>query len=108
LREIEQLTGRTFHQLYLLNAPAKGLLNHFTANALQIPTVVAPPNITSIGNIVVQALAQGHIASLDEARDVIRGSFKMETIMPHAAAWDAAYNRLAELTQSPTPAPTPA
>jgi rhamnulokinase len=107
LREIEQLTGRSFQQLYLLNAPAKGLLSHFTANALQIPTIVAPPNITSIGNIVVQALAQGHIASLDEAREVIRGSFKMESIIPHAAAWDAAYNRLAELTQAPA-APTPA
>jgi rhamnulokinase len=102
MREIEQLTGRQFQQLYLLDASPTSLLTHFTANALQIPTVVAPSNITSIGNIVVQALAQGHIATLDDARDIIRASFKMDTIMPHAAAWDAAFNRLAEL--KPTPA----
>jgi hypothetical protein len=42
----------------------------------------------------VQSLAMGHIKSLNEAREIVRNSFKMETITPHAAAWDAAYNRL--------------
>jgi len=97
LQETEQLTGRKFQQLYLLNASPTSLLSHFTANALQIPTVITPPSIASIGNLIVQAIANKHIASLDEAREVIRSSFKMDTIVPHAAAWDAAYNRLSEL-----------
>ena len=58
---------------------------HFTANALEIPVVLAPPNAAAVGNVLVQALAQGHIESIDEARDIVRNSFKLETITPHPA-----------------------
>ena len=96
--ELEQVTGRKFTRLYLLEGKMNNsLLNHFTANALQVPTVVAPRNMTSIGNVIVQALALRHIPSLDAARAMVRNSFKMDTIMPHAAAWDAAYTRLTSL-----------
>jgi len=71
-------------------------LNHFIANAIQIPVVIAPAEATSIGNVIVQAVALGHIKSLDEARETVRNSFKMETIIPHATAWNAAYERLAQ------------
>ncbi|MGN6554102.1 MAG: rhamnulokinase [Verrucomicrobiota bacterium] len=94
LWEIEHLSGRQFQHVYLLGNTGNSLLNHFTANALQIPVTVVPANITSIGNIVVQALAMGHIQSLGEAREIVRNSFKMETIIPHAAAWGTAYDRL--------------
>jgi len=100
LREIEALTGREITRLYLLEGSANTLLNHFVANAVRIPTVIAPADATSIGNVVVQALALGHIKSLDQAREIVRNSFKTETIMPHAVAWDAAYDRLAELCPS--------
>jgi hypothetical protein len=83
--------------LYILGGAGNTLLNHFTANALRIPVVIAPTEATSIGNVVVQALALGHIRSLEEAREIVRNSFKMETIVPHAVAWDAAYDRLAEI-----------
>jgi hypothetical protein len=44
----------------------------------------------------------GHIKSLDEAREIVGNSFRMETIMPHAAVWEAAYHRLAALAGSTT------
>ena len=97
LHELECLTGRQFTRLFVLGERAS-LLHHFAANALQIPVCIAPVNAASIGNVLVQALALGHIHSLDEARDIVRGSFRTETIVPHAAAWDVAYNRLAQLT----------
>jgi len=97
LHELAYLTGREFTRLYILGEPSNDLLNHFIANAMRIPVIIAPPNIVSIGNVVVQAVALGHIASLEEAREMVRGSFKMETIIPHAAAWDAAYDRLGKL-----------
>ena len=84
LREIESLTGREITRLYILGGPTNNLLNHFIVNALHIPAVVAPADATSIGNVVVQALALGHIRSLEEAREIVRNSFKMETIVPHA------------------------
>ena len=70
------------------------LLNHFTANALQLPVVIGPAEATSSGNILVQAIAHRHLASLEEARKVVRDSFDAEIIQPHAAAWSAAFNRL--------------
>src|SRR4029079_12155174 len=43
--ELEQVTGRKFTRLYLLEGKmGNSLLNHFIANALQVPTVVAPRN----------------------------------------------------------------
>jgi rhamnulokinase len=97
LHEMEQLTGRNIARFYLLDGPANALLTHFTANALRRPLVVAPAEMAAIGNVIVQALALGHLQSLEQAREVVRGSFKMETLVPHANAWDAAYDRLAQL-----------
>lgn len=97
LRELESTTGKTLSRVYLLGDTSNSLLNHFTANALQIPVVVAPPDATAIGNVMVQALALGHVGSLSEARAIVRSSFKTQTINPHAAVWNSAFNRFAEL-----------
>jgi rhamnulokinase len=97
LSELEQLTGRKFACLYLFGASANALLNHFTANAVQRPVILAPADSTAVGNVMGQALALGHIGSLAEAREVVRNSFKVQKLLPHAAAWDAAYARLSQL-----------
>jgi len=59
--------------------------------------VVAPEEAVSIGNVIVQALALGHIKSIEQAREVVRNSLKIETLVPHAAAWDVAHARLEQL-----------
>ena len=97
LKEIEDLTGRRVARLYLVNGSHNALLNHFIANAVQRPLVVAPAEATAIGNVIVQALALGHLQSLEQAREVVRKSFKTEAILPYAAAWESAYDRLAQL-----------
>jgi len=97
LRELESHTGREFTRLYLLGGTDNSLLYHFIANALQIPVVIAPPETTAIGNVIVQALALGHVESLDPIRELVRQSIKMETITPHAAVWNEAYDRLVGL-----------
>ena len=66
-------------RLYLLNGSANACLNHFIANA------------------VVQALALGHLESIEQAREIVRNSFKTETLLPYATAWDTADDRLAQL-----------
>lgn len=100
LQDMESLTGRKFNRLFVLGGPSSNLLYHFIANALQIPVVIVPPDAEAIGNVIVQALAMGHITSIDQARDLARHRFKMETIAPHTAVWNAAYDRLAELAPS--------
>jgi rhamnulokinase len=104
LHELECVSGREFNHVYVLGNVRDNLLHHFTANALQIPVTIVPQNIGAIGNVIVQALALGHLQSLPEARQLVRDSFRTETLIPHAAAWDAAYNRLSELTPADAPA----
>jgi rhamnulokinase len=97
LSELEQLTGRKITCLYLLGGSANALLNHFTANAVQRPVIVAPADATAVGNVLGQALALGHIKSLEAAREVVRNGFKVQRLLPYAATWDAAYARLSQL-----------
>jgi rhamnulokinase len=97
LQEIEELTGRQIARLYLLGGSANALLKHFIANAVRRPLVVAPADAAATGNVIVQALALGHLKSLEQAREVVRNSFKAETLIPYAAAWDTAYDRLMHL-----------
>jgi len=94
LSEIEYLGGRPITRLYMLNDSGNSLLNHFIANALEIPVVIAPRDASAIGNILVQALALGHVPNVDLARQIVRDSYRIETIIPQANAWDAAYERL--------------
>jgi rhamnulokinase len=98
LQELETLTGRKIQRLHLVGGGAKNaLLNHFTANALQIPVVIGPGEATSAGNILVQALALGHLSSLAEARQIVRHSTPGEIINPQSVSWQAAYERLEKL-----------
>jgi rhamnulokinase len=99
LKEIERLTGRQIDRLHIVGGGAKNsLLNHFTANALRIPLVVGPAEATATGNILVQAIALGHLESLEAARQVVRASFRIETVQPpHRSTWDEAIERFERL-----------
>jgi rhamnulokinase len=97
LRDIEAVTGVEITRVYVLGNSPNGLLNHFTANALRIPVIVLPPEMPSIGSIMIQALALGHIKTLEEARELVRLCIKPDTINPHASACQAAYDRLEQL-----------
>jgi rhamnulokinase len=100
LRSMEQLTGRTIERLHIVGGGAKNhLLNYFTANALQVPVIIGPHEATSAGNILVQAIALGHVQSLAEGRQIIRDSFRCETIQPQPVSWDAAIERMERLCQ---------
>jgi sugar (pentulose or hexulose) kinase len=74
------------------------LLNQFAANATQRPVVAGPAEATAIGNLLMQMLPLGHIASLAEGRDLVRRSFEVRMYEPRqAAAWDEAYERYLNL-----------
>ena len=76
------------------------LLNQFAADATGRRVVAGPVEATAIGNILVQALGLGHIASLAEGRALVRRSFALETYKPRdPAAWDEAYQRYLALNK---------
>ena len=67
---------------------------------MQRPVVAGPIEATAMGNILMQALALGHIGSLAEGRELVRNSFDVGTYEPGPAApWDEAYGRYLELVE---------
>jgi rhamnulokinase len=88
-----ELTGRALPVIHILGGGAQNaLLNQFTAQATGRRVVAGPVEATALGNVLVQALALGHIRSLAEGRRLIRSSLPTQTFTPQAPdAWEAAY-----------------
>ena len=64
------------------------------ADACGRRVVTGPIEATAIGNLMMQAVASGDVASIAQAREVIRNSFPVEEYEPqNTAAWDEAYER---------------
>lgn len=99
LKEMESVTGRKPERLYIIGGGGKNpLFHHFITNALQVPVITTPDDMRTIGNVLTQAIALGHVSSLDEARRIVRDSFRFQTFQPHAAVWNTAFERLEKLT----------
>jgi len=99
LRRIERLTGKKIEQLHIVGGGSQATtLNQFTASALKIPVLAGPTECTAAGNILIQAIALGHLPSHAAAREVVRNSFALKTFMPESiAAWDAAFARFEKM-----------
>jgi rhamnulokinase len=99
LRQAEQLTGQTVNRLHIVGGGSRNvLLNRFAADALQIPIVAGPKEATAIGNVLIQAIALGHLGSLAEGRAIVRHSFESSTIQPgDGRPWDTAFARFENL-----------
>ncbi|MEG2149802.1 MAG: rhamnulokinase family protein [Bacteroidaceae bacterium] len=58
------------------------LLNQLTANYLGIPVYAGPVEATAMGNILMQAMAKGEIADLQELRKIVINSVKPQIYNP--------------------------
>jgi rhamnulokinase len=95
LESLEELTGTRFEQIRVMGGGSQNrLLNQFTADATGRPVIAGPAEATALGNIAMQMLATGAVASLAEARQVIDRSFPVERFEPAATdRWDTHYPR---------------
>ena len=60
--------------------------------------MAGPVEATAIGNALMQAIAVGHLASVEEARQLVRASFKPAVFSPvNKLAWDKAALRFDEI-----------
>jgi rhamnulokinase len=101
IEQVQQLTGAKIDRLHVGGGGSKNaLLNQFTADALQMLVFAGPVEATAAGNVLVQAIALGHLPSLDAARSVVRNSSELRLFDPRgASAWDAAYKRFERFFQ---------
>lgn len=83
VESLEQVTGRRFAEIRIVGGGSRNrLLNQLTANATGRVVVAGPVEATALGNIAMQMLATGAVASLAEARAVIQESFPLERFFP--------------------------
>jgi len=92
---IEELVGRRIETIHIVGGGAQNQpLCQMTADACRRRVVAGPIEATAIGNIMMQAVAAGAVASIAEAREVIRNSFPVVEYLPQDCdSWDGAYQR---------------
>lgn len=83
VRQLEALTGRSFQAVHIVGGGSQdAYLNQLTASATGLPVYAGPTEGTALGNLLVQMIAQGEFAGLQEARDAIRASFAVKEVLP--------------------------
>ena len=99
VEEMEQLTGRTVRRLHIVGGGSQNaLLNQFAANATGRQVVAGPAEATAAGNLMIQAIALGHVDSLQTLRKIVRDSFALQTFEPlESQSWQDAYRRFVNL-----------
>lgn len=95
LRQIETLTKQKMDGVQIIGGGSRNnYLNQATANATGLPVAAGPVEATVIGNVSVQAIADGRFASLTEARQYIAQNVRSKTFMPQvSSAGDEAKRR---------------
>lgn len=100
LMALEQVSERTFDTIRIVGGGSQNtLLCQLTADACQLPVVAGPVEATALGNIMLQAIATGHIGSLAEGRQVIAASVRQVVYEPRGdvGAWDEAFSKFQTL-----------
>ena len=96
---MEDTTGNKYSVINIVGGGIKDkMICSFTANATGRTVEAGPVEATSIGNIIVQAMAMGVIKTLDEGRQVVKNSFDIERYEPqNTEEWDAAYKKWCDI-----------
>jgi rhamnulokinase len=102
LDSLEEVTGRGVTAVRIVGGGSRNrLLNQFTADATGRTVFAGPVEATALGNIAVQMVATGAVASIADARQVIERSFALQRFDPiDPDRWDAHYVRFKQYLAS--------
>lgn len=99
VEELKQISDKNIRKIHIIGGGSHNeLLCQFTANTAGLPVIAGPAEGTSLGNIMVQAMAQGRVKSLTEIRRLIRNSFEFKEYDPeNTTEWDRNYSRFLDV-----------
>jgi rhamnulokinase len=99
LDQLRSICPSPINHLHIVGGGAQNqLFCQFTADATGLPVTAGPVEAAAVGNLLVQALARGHLQSLDDLREVVRASFSLTHYQPRdQALWGPAYARFQDL-----------
>jgi rhamnulokinase len=99
---LADVTGVEPAELHVVGGGARNeALCEWTAEAVGVPVLAGPEEATLLGNLLVQAMALKEIASLRDAREIVRASFEQKVYEPEGhASWAEARERFARLGEA--------
>jgi rhamnulokinase len=101
LRQLESLVGRKFERLHIVGGGSRShLLNQLAADATGLTVITGPVEATAIGNILIQALALGHLESSRHLRRIVENSFPTQTFLPGTDLSEKVRARFQKLSNS--------
>jgi rhamnulokinase len=95
--EASALAGREVEAVHLVGGGARNaLLCQLTADATGLPVLAGPVEATALGNLLVQARADGVVSDLAHLRSLVRETQQVVRYDPRPSAeWEAAAARIA-------------
>jgi rhamnulokinase len=96
MERLESFRGRRIETIHIVGGGTQSrVLCQMAADATRRTVVAGPVEATAIGNVLMQAMGTGHVGSLEQAREVVRDSFDLDTYASagDSSAWEAAYSR---------------
>ncbi len=102
LERLEEMLGRSLETIHIVGGGCQnGLLCQLTADATQRQVTAGPIEATAAGNILMQALSRGRVATLSDCREIVRRSFEVITYAPGSdSGWQDAYERFLSVQTS--------
>lgn len=99
VENMEDVTGRSYKVINIVGGGIKDkMICQFTANATGRIVETGPVEATSIGNVIMQAMAVGAIKDLGEGRQIIKNSFDITRYEPQdSSEWEKAYEKWCEI-----------
>jgi rhamnulokinase len=96
---LETLTGKEVKTIRIVGGGSRNpMLSQFTADACQRRVMAGPVEATALGNILLQAIATGHLTDLSAGRQAIADSFGRQEFEPGPSApWEDAFERFSRL-----------
>lgn len=93
IEKLEEVSGRKMSTIHIMGGGTKNqLLSQFTADALGRRVISGPVEATSIGSLIIQAIANKDIGSWKDGVAIIRNSFEILTFEPgDKKPWDKAF-----------------
>ncbi len=100
LHWLEELTGGQLDTIHIVGGGVQNQrLCQATADACGRRTVAGPIEATALGNVAIQAIADGALRDVRQAREIIAASHDLVEYLPRETAqWDEAYQRFVEVT----------
>ncbi len=81
LDDLEKITGSKYETLNIIGGGSKNtFLNELTARHTGRKIITGPAEGTGIGNLMIQMIGMGDIASVDEGRSIIKDSFDISEV----------------------------